>query len=314
MSLRPPATGNADLGKLASQAFGRRRIGTAIAIAILLAAISSSPALASPQGRSGRTVIPGYRYSSFHLRGTNGYELDVSTVGADHLAVELFSGPNYVSYLTPAKIGHDRVEAKIGGLGRIMMEFKPSGPPQKSTEPQGECRGRRPLGQYGVFKGWFGFRGERGFTAVKANRVEGYREESFREVCKGGGRNGYAEEPPLEPDLAARASRGDRAVSVEIFLKPEELSTHAAIRERRGRLEIERMIGIAGERGLYLPQSDGSALITPPAPFTGEAEYRPEALAGAPWTGTLSAPFPGLGVVRLAGNRFEVLAHPGRQR
>ncbi len=284
----------------------RRIIGMAVAIGALLIAVLASPALASPQARPRHTVIPAERYSSFQLRGTNGYEIYVSTIGSARLAVELFSRADYARYLTPAKLGGGRIEAKIGNIGQIAMQFKPSGPPQISTEPQGQCRGRRPLGQHGVFTGRFTFRGERGFTVARASRVDGYREESFREVCKGGGRNGYHEGAPLQPDLTARAIQGNRAISVEVFLRPEELSTQANIREARGRLQIERSIAIAGDGSLYSPQSDGSALITPPPPFTGEALYQPEALGGDPWTGTLTAPFPGLGAVRLAGSGFAV--------
>jgi len=278
----------------------------ALGIAIVLALSAASPVLGSPALHRRQTVIPPSRYTSFVLRGTNGFQVFVSTAGSSHVAVELFSGSDYVSYLAPASISHDRVEARIGSLGRIAMRYEPSGSWRPSTEPQGQCRGRIPRLQNGVFLGHFNFRGERGFTTAGTTRVRAFRRESFREVCKGGGRNGFGEQPPLKPNVIATATLGGRAVSVELFLKPEELSTHASVREKRGSLLIERTIGIAGEDSRYAEQSDGSVLVTPPPPFRGEADYRPGASGGRVWTGTLAAPFPGLGVVPLAGGDFSV--------
>lgn len=274
----------------------------ALGIVVVLASATASPGFGASSIRRRQTVIPPSRYTSFALRGTDGFQVFVSTAGSSHVAVELFRGPDYLSYVAPATIGNDRVEAKIGRLGRIAMRYEPSGPWRPSTEPQGHCRGRVPRVQNGMFIGHFNFRGERGFTTAGATRVRAFREESFREVCKGGGRNGFAEQPPLKPSVVATATHGDRTVSVELFLKPEELSTHANVRERRGSMLIERTIGIAGEGSRYAEQGDGSVIVTPPPPFRGEADYAP----GTSWTGTLAAPFPGLGVIPLAGGDFGV--------
>jgi hypothetical protein len=283
---------------------GRLLTGTTVAIAVLVV-MSVSAAHGSPLLRR-QTVIPASRTSFFQLRARSGFEVQVATVGDHHVLLQFVSQPDYVSYLAPARIGGGQIDAKIGGLGEIEMRFKPSGPAKRSSEPQGQCRGRRPLIEKGVFVGRFRFRGERGFTAVDTSRVEGLREESFREVCRGGGRNGFAEQGPLKADPTARTGGGNRTVSVEVFTGSERLVTEATVRERVAGLLIERTVIVGGEGSRYSPQSDGSALISPPSPFSGEVDYRPPSLGGDPWDGTLSASFPGVGVVRLAGKQFSV--------
>lgn len=285
---------------------GKLLTGTTVVMTALLSAVASVPATAASLSLRRQTVVPASRSLFFHLPASNGFEALVATVGDHHVLIQFLSQPDYVSYLAPATISQDQIGAQIGELGEIEMQFRPSGPAKKSSEPQGQCRGRRPLVEKGAFVGRFRFRGERGFTAVDTSRVEGLREEAFREVCKGGGRNGFAEEGPVKPDLIARTGRGNRAISVEVFTGSERLSTEATVHEKDAGLVIERTVVAGGEASLYSPQGDGSALISPPSPFSGEVGYRPKSLGGDPWDGTLSAPFPGLGVVRLAGKQFSV--------
>jgi hypothetical protein len=285
---------------------GRLLTGTTVVMAALLLAVVLVPATAASPSLRRETVIPASRSLFFHLPASDGFEALVATVGDRHVLIQFLSQPDYVSYLAPATISQDQIDAQIGELGEIEMQFRPSGPAKKSSEPQGQCRGRRSLVEKGAFVGRFRFRGERGFTAVDTSRVEGLREEAFREVCKGGGRSGFAEEGPIKPDLIARTGRGNRAVSVEVFIGSERLSTEATVREKDPGLVVERTVIVGGEASLYSPQGDGSGLISPPSPFSGEVDYRPASLGGNPWVGTLSAPFPGIGVVRLAGKRFSV--------
>lgn len=98
-------------------------------------------------------------------------------------------------------------------------------------------------------------------------------------------------------------------VLVDIFSDSERMLTEASVYERHSRLSIERTIIVGGDADLYAAQSDGSAVIAPPAPFSGDVDYRPVTLGGSPWDGSLSALFPGIGVIRLAGSQYSV-SHP----
>jgi hypothetical protein len=290
--------------------FSMRRgaLGAIAGIAALLLVLPSIAQSAEPShAKSGRTIIPPYRGLSFDLHGTHGYEVAVRTKGPDRLVVEVSSRGTFAEYTVPAHNKDRRIEAKLGGLGAIAMRFDPAGPIEKSTEPQGDCKGRRERFQKGTFHGRFRFRGERGFTTGRVKRASGLFSHSFREVCKGknAGRNGN---PALEPTLIARSHGSDRTIAVEVFLEEgSAVSYWATIVESRLGLRIERTIITGAESATYVPGAAGEVTMTPPAPFSGAVEYRPNDPAGHVWQGTLSALFPGLGPVPLAGTRFGVV-------
>lgn len=266
-----------------------------------LAGATAPPTHAEP----GHTVIPPYRGLSFHLRSTHGYEVAVRTAGSDRLVIEASSRGTYLEYTVPAHNSDNRIEAKIANLGAIAMRFDPSGPLERSTEPQGECKGRRERFQRGAFHGRFRFRGERGFTTVRASRASGSFSHSFREVCAGknAGRN---DNPELQPTLIARSNAGGRSLAVEVFLGEESASFHAIVVEKRSGLRVERTLIQGAGPNSYLPEPDGAATLIPPLPFTGTVKYQPPSIGGEAWSGSLSASFPGLGPIALAGHGFRV--------
>jgi hypothetical protein len=280
----------------ASEACGEASLGRVVvrrvlAAAFLAAVISAAVLRVSASAAS---LAPSWGFS---LKGSNGYRLYISTDGQDHVDVLVHDRAVYVEYVAPARTKNGLVEAHIGGLGKIAMIFVPSGPPERSKEPNG-CHGPRPTYQSGHVEGRFWFRGEHGYTSASTDRTPALSERGFSGLCQGGGR-------PEIPNLVVRAKSGHRAISVSVFFREYEVATHAEITEQVGALSIWREAGLAAPLGTATPGSDGSVLISPPSPFSGSVLYTPQATV-ARWTGDISAAFPGLGTVSLAGPRFRV--------
>lgn len=186
------------------------------------------------------------------------------------------------------------------------MDFRPSGSIKPTSEPQGDCRGRKSLVQHGAFVGVFEFRGEHEFTSVNATRAKGLSVRSFREVCKGedaGANNG----PNREVTLNAKAELGRRTVRFRAATRqPEDITEfEAGISESRGRIEIERLVISSGEQSEFSQDfAAGSAEVDPPPPFSGTASLKGSETKRGGWTGSLSARVPGFGSIALAGRRF----------
>lgn len=270
----------------AVRATGRR---TCIALIATLAVALGLPALASASSAAASL--------GFTVPASNGYQLDVTTDG-DHVGILVSGRVAFVEYEVPATTKHGVVEAHFGGLGSIAMKFIPAGPPRRSVEPNG-CHGRRPTYQKGHLVGDFRFRGEGGYAVATSHRAAGYAERGFTGLC--GGAGGH----PEVPNLVAHARSGHRAVTVSTYFREYEVATHAEVTERIGAMNIWRAVGLAGPLGVASLGSDGSVLVSPPSPFSGSAGYLPHS-SGARWAGNLTAAFPGLGPVRLAGPRFKV--------
>lgn len=266
----------------------------ASAVVILAAALvligPVSSAIADSKGPSG----PSW---SFSIPGSRGYDISVSAASG-HLDVFVHGHASDTEYLFR---GHDRggdLEGDIGTLGTVAMRFVPSERPRSSEEPNG-CHGHRPTVQRGHFVGRFRFRGEAGYTSASVQRAVGYYEHGFRGLCQGGG------EEPLRPNLTARASSRSRSTSVAVYFREYEVSTEVEVVEHVGALRISRFVGLAAPVSAAAVEPDGSIVISPPSPFSGSVRYSPES-SNAPWIGDLSADFPGIGSLALAGPRFKV--------
>jgi hypothetical protein len=272
---------------------GTRRISIGrVAAALLLSAIVGT--VLFPKAASAAPRAPSWGFS---VKGSNGYRLEVSTDGRSHVDVFVSDRTAYVEYDAPARVTDGLVEARIGRLGKIAMKFVPSGPPERSDEPNG-CHGPRPNYQSGHVEGSFWFRGEHGYTSASTHRASALSERGFTGLCQAGGR-------PEVPNLVARAKTGRRSVAVSVYFREYEVATHAEITELVGALSIWREVGLAAPLGAASVEPDGSVLISPPSPFSGSVRYSAQS-AAARWAGNLSAVVPGLGPVRLAGRQFHV--------
>jgi hypothetical protein len=268
--------------------------------------------IAAPLASADRT-----HHNTFHLKGANGYriEVDASPSGGSVLPPGWRGSPTgergqvtvTVSkrgtssyYSAPAKVTARRIKARIRGLGWLSVKFDwhrfvPKGRRDKRLSPA--AKALQTCTQIEVFKiGMFGgrihFRGEHGYTWVRAQRAPGSVGWRSPERCRGTSHGTV---------LSARSGPTRFAA-----VRDQEFADFAffdALRnERRRSVLISRLALAIGEQSEF---SFGSGLtmahVAPSqAPFSGSADF----LAPDDWTGSLEVSFAGKEKVPLAGPDF----------
>jgi hypothetical protein len=278
----------------------------ACAVAALLAFAPGANA------KPGYVVIPGSHSVELNLKGSHGFRIGAAKVGRYFYfqAGDERSVATYVNR-SPKQKG-DGIKAKFPGIGRISVRFHPQGPPQREPSFFPQCKGGETTKQRGVFVGTIRFRGERGYTSVKATRASGEVATSEKEICK---RSIFDDDPDVEADrteLWAYSKSKGRAVgfSASTWGIPESPLTtfSASVVERRRGMTIYRITFTDGKESQLIAGDSRphplSATVTPPAPFHGSAEFERTAEGASSWTGTLSVHFPGLDRVALTGPSF----------
>lgn len=286
------------------------RARNCIGMSLCVAIFAGGPGAASQAtAKPGFTVIPPGRYVSFSLRGTKGFRISLFAYARQiTLEAEQPRQQASVVYRVRRHGRRGRVNARFGQLGSIHMHWQPTGAFKASSEPQGDCQGRRPLFQRGFFVGRFAFRAEGAFTEARATRVRGLKVRSFRNVCRRAGA-GSARQP--EEALLAVSRQGGRNLRFRASSRAskvgriEEFEADAA--ERIGGLSIDRSVltgGSAVQGEFSFERATGTAQVEPPNPFVGSGTLN-EAMTGEDWIGDLVVKLPGLGRIALAGSGFE---------
>jgi hypothetical protein len=273
--------------------------------------------------------------SSFNLRGSNGFWVEVS---ADHAQgekkakvmvkavterykVEMQS----TAYSTRTRLNADGgFDAKLPGLGRIDVSFEQKKAHRVRIADGPHCNDRSQLIRKGVFRGRISFRGERGFTAVHAKSAPGTILERDRLVCHepeygvpGITEPGGPEMPPGTYNPAVFASRpgtsfwaaGPPATEPPVASGGIPVVAFEATYStaRRGIQIFARASVDSGSNRFLVPGPLGAltdATVEPPAPFKGSGTYHLESPTTATWSGDLRVEFPGIGSVPLTGPGF----------
>lgn len=296
-----------------SRAGGEARLATRLFALLLAAMMSFGVSMTQPRTASakpGYTVYPASQYRSFHSLGTHGTDITVSASADGWVEISAYQlqRSEVAEYFARGSVTPRRIKAQFGSIGQIDMAWTPTSKQEVTSEPQGDCRGRKALIQQGIWEGSFSFRGEHGYAKADVKRVRGIAVHSFREVCKGPDAGDEYSAPP-EVTLRAHSRRGRHEVDFQAATRSarggriEEFN--AALTERRPKLFIRRSTFAGG--GAVVGQFDfdgttGSARLAPPEPFLGSAELDPA--AAETWTGDLIVPFLGVGPVALAGPDF----------
>jgi hypothetical protein len=280
--------------RTAGESWLRRGCLAALAVGVCITMLSpTSLALA------GAPPPPG----GFRLSASNGYFLTVvsfhkpNTERGEVLVFVNAHGSGAL-YFTRATVTDTSIEADLGVVGEIDVDFLSSGKPRMERS---EC-GRPVAVDSGRYVGTIDFHGEQGYSEAEATSARGDAKFTLSLVCSNSlveGSGGHS------PGALLRVGRGGGTrFSFEARKNsPSRVARFSAsISERRGPLVIERAVGTEAKPAAFdYDVPAGTATVAPPAPFDGEATYNRPSKGPATWHGDLSVDFPGRAGVRLTG-------------
>jgi hypothetical protein len=281
-------------------------------------ALAAQPAAAS--AKPGYYVNKASRFVLLHLSGSNGYRVHVLGSNTSSVSIMVSKGNVTATYSVRGRVTDERIEGRFGGRGRVSLRLLPKGSPEEQANEPG-CKGKDPFTQRGRFQGTIRFRGEGGFTEVRATQARGSVFRSFRQVCKRRDSGNRRKIPwPPAVSLGAASSRGPRAPWFSVFKEEpayekdqsffpsfDEAIYTATSSERRGGIDIYRGASVTAPPETFEVNPPGErprATVDPPAPFSGTATYERGPAGEALWSGDLRVELPGLGEVPLADSSY----------
>ena len=294
---------------MVGERWGKFAIGVLALVAALATLVPSAGAEGEPDTGA---------FNAFTLKASNGYKMFVFAGSKrgyrDGEALILVNRRGRsVSYLAPATVTDTRIHAELGALGRIDLEFAPSG--SKRTV-RSQCDPDTTLTyDEGSYVGSVEFRGEEGYTEVTAARVPFWPRFFVDLGCFS---VGYGE--LLGPGLpGARLTAYKRLEDRRLALQVNQnrpgarVWLTAEIEERQGPIRISRQIETIDPSGSFSfdPQLR-SAVLGPQDPFSGSVVFRRRAPRGDRWTGNLEIDFPGRSDVSLSGPGFQTALRHAR--
>jgi hypothetical protein len=287
---------------------GRRTLASLFATA-LIALLATAP---GANAKPGYFFIPAHQSIDLSLKGSNGYWINIVKQGR-YVHLLAAKKDSVVVYAARSLVPKgSEIKARFPGVGRVFVRFQPQGRLyEDAPDPFLGCKGGEAFKQRGYFVGAIRFRGERGYTSVRATRVRAAREIRTKEVCKR-----FDDGPQPETDrtelFAFSRSEGQSisfdASSLAVSEGITSTTFGASVSESRRGMVIFRSTFISGGAKDLLPGDTrpyplfGS--VTPPAPFQGSGEFQRDAEGNSTWTGSLTVPFPGLDPVALTGPEF----------
>jgi hypothetical protein len=218
-----------------------------------------------------------------------------------------------VTYLVPGHVSETSMRANLGARGRIRLKYQPRGKAPLKDVPErcfiggsSESRTRAIAPPHGIVR----FLGEGGYTSVIAHRARGVIHEKL--TC-GEPRKTHSHDRSHVPVLVADSKDGPlfsagrqlSGSSPPGTPTAEQVGFFALDFQRDRQIQIFRVAGADGPSGDFTYDSAlTSATVTPPAPFSGSAQFERLPDGSTNWTGSLSVDFPGLGPVPLTGFPF----------
>jgi hypothetical protein len=259
------------------------------------------------------------------LGATHGYRVNFSENDKGYFFVRVKGHGSTTDFATKTgRAPGDRLVADFGERGRFELRFVPVGAPE--SLPTGSCQGPKGSLQFGYLVGRARFRTERGFAQIRIHRVSAARESWGHLVCEFTGIPQFGHPKEKRASVSAVAAT---YASHELFAAPtrslsfgatqfyrhakpaaRRVAFVAELKESEGRIKIHRKVFVAAKESSLLfpgaPQLPEEIATSPPAPFTGSAEFLRTHESTFTWTGDLAVAFPGLDPIRLTGPRFGI--------
>ncbi len=285
-----------------------------VAVALMVAVVCLGSAAAA--GAEGEADTGGG--GIFLLKASHGYwMLVIASSKAEfkegEAAVWLLGRHEAAFYSAAATVTDTEIMVDLGSLGRIAVDFKPTG----KGEFVPKCGPRKKIPyEKGFYEGEIEFHGEEGFADVSATRAPSAFPLLIKAFCAG-----YNIEETIGHGLPGarltaitRRQRGKISLQVNQNHPGARVEVQAAIAEKRGQVQIERVSeGRYPATTFHFDPLLRSASLRPPTPFSGFALYRRGARPSNRWTGSLAVDLPGRSDVSLTGGRFRVRLVHARQ-
>jgi hypothetical protein len=295
-----------------------------------------------PARRDGKEHVT----QKFSLTGTNGYEValhleDRRRLRLDAVKADLRHGTvsNVLySLKAPQRAHSDDIKVKIAGIARIDVRFVPTKTIKSPVDEGPKCGTGSLTTETGHYVGTISFRGERGYTRVRARSAPGSVERQAPHKCKLP--KAVEHDPAVEKEeagtvdkLEAKEQKGKAEETGEVQMTAidpggevffaasrNELHpagnntaepTFEAFRFRhRGRLEEDSIVVQFASKGSSFKLPDAAhptdeAVISPSSPFSGSATFHRNSANSVTWTGNLKVEMPAFGTVPLTGLRVE---------
>lgn len=265
--------------------------------------------------------------SGFRLPASHGYSIHGIAFDGDprgeHDEVILFvsrkgSGAVYF-VLGGVSVTETTVSADLGSLGSIDLRFVPSGKPR--TE-RSACNPKPIEFDSGFYEGRIDFEGEERYTEAHATRVRGEIRLLASLICGGSVNEGSGGHSPGARLVARRHWQQGRVEFEATKNSPTRPSRfRASIEERSGSMFIAREVEAEAKAAAFdfdVPAQ--TALVSPPAPFSGSARFVRRGESPGRLRGSLSVDFPGRSGISLSGSRGSLIrwvrnpSHPFRVR
>ncbi len=286
----------------------RRRRAALLLLAVGLLVVAAAPASAQAQ--------TGSRLLSFKVHGSHGYRIEVKASEATATLAATRAKPHaetgsQSTYIARLRSGAGAIRATFGHLGSVKMRFRPSGPVTES-KPQRNCIGPDHFTiHHGVFVGGLEFRGEGGYTEVKASRVKGVSLSPSSLLCGNFGESARASAADGGPRPTYRFQASFRSRLLAEFFeattdRAKQSMFFAEVDQTVGSLAIDRLAIAHGRARAFATDSALSfATISPTAPFDGTGSLTRDPTGSRLWNGSLTVDFPGAPDVPLTGPPFK---------
>lgn len=248
-------------------------------------------------------------FNAFVVKASNGYRMLVLAGSGrgyrnGEVLVLVTGKRGGVAYFAPAKVTDTTIDADLGALGRIALEFRANG--RRKSVPGCEP-GERSTYAGGSYVGTIEFRGEEGYTAVEADKVPFSPAPLIKLVCGGAsvGELIGSRLPGARLRATARLRNGNVSLQVNQNRPGARVWVEASIEERRGRIKVAREVELVSPASSFdFDPKLRFATFRPPQPFSGVALFLRDAKPANRWRGNLAIDFPGNSNVVLTGGRF----------